>query len=91
LETQGFLYEQPTEAYWKDKSRLDGLGAFSHERWNSMPRIHFILPNMTHKRQAATPKMAKVPHYQSSLSQIWSQVDAFRQDGGIIQNLPTRS
>ncbi len=26
LETQGFIYEQPSTAYWKDKPRLDGLG-----------------------------------------------------------------
>jgi hypothetical protein len=32
LESQGFIYEQPSTAYWKDKTRLDGMGAFSHER-----------------------------------------------------------
>jgi hypothetical protein len=85
LETQGFLYKQLAEAYLKDKPSLDGLGAISHERWNLMRRIHFILPNMTDKGQAATPKMANVPHYQSSLSQIRSQVGAFlRQGGGIV-------
>jgi hypothetical protein len=42
-----------------------------------MCRIHFILPNMTDKGQAAIPKLANVAHYQTSLSQIWLQVDAF--------------
>jgi hypothetical protein len=79
LDTQGFIYKQRTQAYWKDKPRLDGLGAFSHEQWNLMRRIHFILPHMTDKGQAETPKLANVPHYQTSLSQIRSQVDPFRQ------------
>jgi hypothetical protein len=36
LETQGFVYEEPTAAYWKQKTRLDGLGAFSSKRWDKM-------------------------------------------------------
>jgi hypothetical protein len=68
---------QPTEVYWKDKPRLDGLGALSHKQCNSMLSIHFIIPNMTDKGQAATPKLANGPHYQPPLSQIQSQVDAF--------------
>jgi hypothetical protein len=31
MEIQGLVYEQPSTAYWIDKARLDGLGAFSHE------------------------------------------------------------
>jgi hypothetical protein len=85
LESQGFIYEQPSPAYWKDKTRLDGLGAFSHERWNSMRCIHFILPNMNDKGQAATPKQATVPHYQMSISHIHPQLDSFRVSGGRIE------
>jgi hypothetical protein len=86
LESQGFIHEQPSTAYWKDKMRLDGLGAFSHERWKSMRCIHFILPNMSdYKGQAATPKQATVPHYQTSLSHLRSQVESFRVSGGEIE------
>jgi hypothetical protein len=70
LETQGFVYEQLAEVDWKDKPQLDGLGAFSHERWDAVGCIHFILPNMIDEGQAATPKQASVPHYQSSLLHI---------------------
>ncbi len=73
-----------TQAYWKDKPRLDGLGAFRHQRWNSMCCVHFILPNMTDKGKAAIPKLANVPHYQTSLSQIRLQADSFWQAGGFI-------
>jgi hypothetical protein len=36
----------------------------SHERWDPMKCIHFVIPNMTEKGQACTPKKANVPHYQ---------------------------
>jgi hypothetical protein len=32
---------------------------------------------MKDKGQAASPKLANVPHYQTSLLQIWSQIDYF--------------
>ena len=54
LESMGLLYEEPNSTYWDQKLKLDGLGAFSHERWGSMECIHFILPNMTSHGQAAT-------------------------------------
>jgi hypothetical protein len=47
--------------------------------------VHFILPNMTDKGQAATPKQATLPHYQTSLSHIQSQVDSVRASGGQIE------
>jgi hypothetical protein len=40
---------------------------------------------MSDKGQAATPKQATVPHYQTSLSHIRSQVDSFRVSGGEIE------
>jgi hypothetical protein len=49
LKPQGFIYKQPSTGSWKDKTRLDGLDAYSHEGWKSMRCIHFILPNMTEK------------------------------------------
>ena len=70
LETQGFIYEQPTDGYWPDKNRLDKLGAFSMERWHKMGCIHFILPNMSDLGQAATPKQANVPHHQTTLATV---------------------
>jgi hypothetical protein len=85
IETMGFLYEEPTSSYWETKSKLDGLGAFSHERWGSMECIHFILPNMTSHGQAATPKQANLPHYQTSLEHIKSQIASFRESGGQIR------
>jgi hypothetical protein len=85
LESQDFIYEQPSTAYWKDKTRLDSLGAFSHKRWKLMRCIHFILPNMLDKGQAATPKQATVPHYQTSLSHLRSEVESFRVSGGEIE------
>jgi hypothetical protein len=36
LETQGFVYEEPKNSYWKEKCQLDELGVFSHERWQEM-------------------------------------------------------
>ncbi len=44
--------------------------------------IHFILPNITEKGQATTPKQANIPHYQTSLFHIQSQVDSFWASGG---------
>jgi hypothetical protein len=70
LETQGFISLKPSVTYWKDKTRLDSLGAFSNEHWNKMKCIHFILPNMLETGQAPTPKQASVPHYQRSFAQI---------------------
>jgi hypothetical protein len=85
LEMQGFVYEEPKKAYWKEKTRLDELGVFSHERWKKIRCIHFILPNMNDKGQAATPKTARVPHFQTSLSEIQRQVASFAARGGEIQ------
>jgi hypothetical protein len=85
LETQGFIYEQPTDKYWKDKNHLDGLGAFNHKRWNTMRCIHFILPNLNDHGQAATPKQASVPHYQTTQAQIQLEIDSFRAAGGEIE------
>jgi hypothetical protein len=84
LETQGFIYEEPMESYWKDKNRLDDVGAFNNERWDQMACIHFIVPNMTNNGQAATPKTARVPHYQTALSKMQLEVEAFRAAGGKI-------
>ena len=81
----GFIYEEPTDTYWENKTKLDGLGAFSHERWGSMACIHFILPNMTLHGQAATPKQANLPHYQASLDHINSQIACYRESGGTIR------
>jgi hypothetical protein len=64
---------------------LDELGVFSHERWKKIRCIHFILPNMNDKGQAATPKTARVPHFQTSLSEIQRQVASFAARGGEIQ------
>ena len=85
LESMGFLYEEPNSTYWDQKLKLDGLGAFSHERWGSMKCIHFILPNMTSHGQAATPKQANLPHYQTSYEHIKAQVASFRESGGVIK------
>jgi hypothetical protein len=85
LETQGFIYEEPVESYWEDKNCLDNLGPFANERWQKMVCIHFILPNMTDKGQAATPKTARVPHYQSSLFEVQSKIDTFCAKGGVIR------
>ena len=85
LETQGFVYEEPSQSYWKEKGRLDELGVFSHERWKQMRCIHFILPNMTDNGQATTPKTARVPHFQTSLSEIKRQVASFTASGGNIE------
>jgi hypothetical protein len=70
LETQGFIYEEPSVAYWKDKNRLNNLGAFSNECRKKMKCIHFILPNMLEMGQATTSKQATVPHYQTTLAKI---------------------
>jgi hypothetical protein len=40
---------------------------------------------MNDKGQAATPKQATVPHYQTSISHIRSQLDSFRVSGGRIE------
>ena len=85
LASIGFIYEEPMSSYWKMKPRLDGLGAFSYERWTEMCCIHFILPNMTTTGQATTAKQANLPHYQTSLEHITSQVQAFRETGGQIE------
>jgi hypothetical protein len=87
LEMQGFIYEEPLEAYWNDKPRLDSLGAFNGERWSKMKCIHFVLPNMKAAEQAATPRQANVPHYQTSLANITSKIELFRPDGGIVKVL----
>jgi hypothetical protein len=47
--------------------------------------IHFILPNMTHLGQAATPKQASVPHYQTALAQIQLEINLFHEGGGVIE------
>jgi hypothetical protein len=93
LETQGFIYEEPNEAYWRDKSRLDDLGPCSKERWDAMRCIHFILPNMTSNGQATTPRQASVPHYQTTQDEIELQIESFRAAGGKIKfktYLPTK-
>ncbi len=50
-----------------------------------MSCIHFILPKLTTKGQAMTPKQVKVPHYQTLLVYIKLQVESFRSLGGCIQ------
>jgi hypothetical protein len=84
LEMQGFIYEEPIESYWEDKNCLDNLGPFHNKRWQKMVCIHFILRNMTAKGQAATPRIAWVPHYQSSLFEVQSKIDSFHATGGVI-------
>jgi hypothetical protein len=94
LETQGFIYEEPNDAYWRDKNRLDNLGPCSNERWDAMRCIHFILPNMTSTGQATTPRQASVPHYQTTQAQIEMQIESFRAAGGKIKfkiYLPTKN
>jgi hypothetical protein len=85
LSTQGFVYEEPSKSYWEKKKRLDDLGAFSYERWEEMDCIHFILPNMGENGQACTVRTARVPHFQTPLSKMESEVASFRQAGGIIK------
>jgi hypothetical protein len=85
LEMQGFIYKEPSESYWEDKNRLDNLGPFHNERWQKMVCIHFILPNMTARGQAATPRTARVPHYHSTLLEVQSKVDSFRSTGGVVR------
>jgi hypothetical protein len=85
LDTQGFIYEEPMDCYWTDKNRLDDLGPYNSERWDKMRCIHFILPNMTHTGQAATPRTARVPHYQTTLLEMKAEVAAFRAKGGKIK------
>jgi hypothetical protein len=84
LDTQGFIYEEPLESYWKDKNRLDALGAFDHDRWDKMRCIHFIMPNLTKTGQASTPKTARVPHYQTPLAEMQLEIDNYRDAGGQI-------
>ncbi len=85
LESIGCLYEVASSTYWDRKRKLDGLGAFSHERWGSMECLHFILPNMTSHGQGATPKQVNLPHYQTSFEHIKAQVASFRESGGVIK------
>jgi hypothetical protein len=82
LDTQGFIYKEPMELYWKDKNWLDDLRAFNNKCWDKMACIHIILPNMTDKGQAATPKTARVPHYQTTIFEMQLEIDAFQAKGG---------
>jgi hypothetical protein len=50
-----------------------------------MACIHFILPNMSVKGHAATPKTARVPHYQCTLLDVQeTKINDFLSTGGII-------
>jgi hypothetical protein len=49
-----------------------------------MACIHFILPNMSVKGQAATPKTARVPHYQCTLIDVQTKINDFLSTRGII-------
>jgi hypothetical protein len=85
LSTQGFVYEEPSKSYWGKKNQLDALGPFSHEQWKDMSCIHFILPNMTEHGQACTVQTARVPHFQTPIAKMRSEVHSFRAAGGTIK------
>jgi hypothetical protein len=78
LEIQVFIYEEPSAAYWKNKNQLD-------QCWKKMKCIHFILPNLLEIGQAATPKQASVPHYQTTLAQIKLEIKSFHACGGVVK------
>jgi hypothetical protein len=54
-----------------------------------MHYIHFILPNMMGLGQAATPKTAWVPHFQTSLSGIQAKIDYCIAGGGRSNSIST--
>jgi hypothetical protein len=81
LETPRFIYKEPGEAYWKDKNWVDNSGAFNNEGWDKMSCIHFILPSMMDKGQAAAPKTARVPHYQTTIFEMQLEIESFRAVG----------
>ena len=49
-----------------------------------MKCIHFVLPNMTEKGQACTPKQANVPHYQTTLETTQLKMDSFLDASGDV-------